>query len=83
MTTITRKMLTTVATVIGSHSRAITSKYSIRATPGGTKKNAIFFIRKRHTGAISSGLTALRSSKAVSPDEIAPVCRFLIKNMAF
>ncbi len=28
-------------------------------------------------------LTALLERKAVSPDEIAPVCRFLIKNMAF
>ena len=57
---------TTVATVMGSHSEAIRSKYNIRATPGGMKKKAMFEIRNRQTGRIVSGLTIFRSSRKVS-----------------
>lgn len=59
-------MLTTVATVIASQESAIMSKYSISATPGGTKKNPMLETRNRHMGPTSSTLIAFFSRSAVS-----------------
>lgn len=58
-------MLTTVATVMGSHSLAIRSKYNINATPGGTKKNAMFEIRNLQIGVIDLGFITFVCSRIV------------------
>ena len=63
--TSTSIVLSAVANTIGPISALIISKYSIRATPGGTKKNPMFFTRKLDIVSTHSNLITFTFSKKV------------------
>ena len=66
VTTSTSAVLTMVAITIGQNSAAITSKYNMSATPGGTKKNPKLATRKSDNPCTQCSLIQPNFKKRVS-----------------